>query len=54
MEEFPEKLLVKSGPIAPRTGSSNDRAREINDGSLFNPNGLAIVNLLTQGDSFSA
>jgi histone-lysine N-methyltransferase SETMAR len=47
-------MLVKSGRKVSRTDSPNDRGREINVGSLFNPNGLAIVDLLPQGDSFTA
>jgi hypothetical protein len=35
MEEFPEKMLAESGQGATRTGSSNDRDREINVDSFF-------------------
>jgi hypothetical protein len=54
MEEVSERMLVESGREAPRTDSSNDPGREINVNSFFNPNGFAIVNLLPQGDSFTA
>jgi hypothetical protein len=49
-----EKMLVESGGGAPRTGSSNHLDREIKIDSFFNPNGLAIVDLLPQDDSFTA
>jgi hypothetical protein len=54
MDECSERMLVESGRGASRTGSSNDRGREINVDSFFNPNGFAIVDLLPQGDRFTA
>jgi hypothetical protein len=54
MEEFPEKMLVETEREAPRTGSSNDQGQGINIHRFFNPNGFAIVDLLSQGDSFAA
>jgi hypothetical protein len=54
MEEFSERTLVESGRGVPRTGSSNDRGRELNVDSSFNPNGFTIVDFLPQGDSFTA
>jgi hypothetical protein len=54
MEEFFEKMLAESGRGVSRMGFSNDRDREINIDSVFNPNGFAMVDLLPQEDSFVA
>jgi histone-lysine N-methyltransferase SETMAR len=47
-------MLVESGPRTSRTGSSNDPGRESNADSLFKMNGFAMVDLLPQGDGFTA
>jgi hypothetical protein len=47
-------MLVKSRRGTPRTGSSNNRGREINIDCFFIPNGFAIVGLLPQEDNFTA
>jgi hypothetical protein len=52
MEEFPETMLLKSGRGAPRTGSSNDRGREINVDCFFNPSSFIVVDLLSQENNF--
>jgi hypothetical protein len=54
MEEFSERILVKSGRGAPRTLSSNDRGQKAQLIVFSNPNGLAIVDCLSQRDSFTA
>jgi hypothetical protein len=54
MPVFLERMLVESGREAPGTASSNHRGQEINADSSLNPNGFAIVDLLPQGDSFTA
>jgi hypothetical protein len=54
MKGFSERMLVEFGRGVPRMNLSNDRAREINVDSCFNPNRFSIVDLLSVGDSFTA